>query len=205
VTASVAAGVSLVWLAVALAVARGDLMQARDHGSAPVTALARAEVAALQARADESLTLIDAGGDDSFQADFLAVQHHLGPGPGTLLADVVSASRASPAADPAARAAATVTAWYAAHRAVRSLDDNGRHTQAVQLVTRSGSGHPGSLFAQLDHELTSAIAADQVVFRSHAASASNAFAGLEAGVIVLALIMAAGCARGLSRRLAEYR
>jgi len=28
---------------------------------------------------------------------------------------------------------------------------------------------------------------------------------LEAGVIVLSLIMAVGCARGLSRRLAEYR
>jgi hypothetical protein len=205
VTASVAAGVSLVWLAVALAVARGDLLEARDHGSAPVTALARAEVAALQARADESLTLIDAGGDDSFQADYLAVQHHLGPAPGTLLADVVATSRASPAAGPAGRAAATATAWYAAHRAVRSLDDNGRHTQAVQLVTRSGSGHPSSLFAQLDHELTSAITADQAVFRSHAASARNAFAGLEAGVIALALVMAAGCARGLSRRLAEYR
>jgi hypothetical protein len=33
----------------------------------------------------------------------------------------------------------------------------------------------------------------------------DVFTGLEVGVIVLALIMAAGCFRGLSTRLAEYR
>src|SRR5262249_61269604 len=64
VVASVAAVVSLLWLAVAFFVARADLLEARDHGSAPVAALARADIAALRARADESLTLIDAGGDD---------------------------------------------------------------------------------------------------------------------------------------------
>lgn len=205
VIATVAGAVSLLWLVVALAVARGDLLDASDHGSAPVTALARAETAALQARADESLTLIDAGGDDSFQADFLAVQHRLGPGAGTLLGDAVSAARDTPAAGPAARAAATATAWYAAHRAVRSLDNNGRHTQAVQQVTSAGPGRSSTLFTQLDASLARAIAADRTVFRSKALAARGAFTGLEAGVIVLALIMAAGCARGLSRRIAEYR
>jgi len=39
----------------------------------------------------------------------------------------------------------------------------------------------------------------------NAAAGSDAFTGLEVGTIVLALTMAAGCARGLSRRLAEYR
>ena len=184
VTASAAAAVSVLWLVIALAVARGDL---------------------LQARADESLTLIDAGGDDSFQADFAAVAHRLGPGPGTLLTGAVSAARSSPGAGPAAQAAAAAAAWYAAHRTVRSLDDNGRHAQAVQRVTTSGPGHSSTLFDRLDSALTSAIAADQVVFQSNAVAARNAFTGLEAGVIVLALIMAAGCARGISVRLAEYR
>ena len=203
--ASVAAVVSLLWLAVAFTVARTDLLQARDHGSAPVAALAQADIAALQARADESLTLIDAGGDDSFQADFKAVQHRLGPGPGALLRDAVTAARGSPGAGSAAAAATTATAWYAAHRTVRSLDDNGKHTQAVKLVTTPGPGHSGTLFAHLDGALTGAIAADQVVFRSNAVAGRDAFTGLEVGVIVLSLVMAAGCFRGLSTRLAEYR
>jgi hypothetical protein len=203
--ASAAAVVSLLWLAVAFTVARTDLLQARDHGSAPVAALAQADIAALQARADESLTLIDAGGDDSFQADFKAVQHRLGPGPGTLLTDAVTAARGSPGAGSAAAAATTATAWYAAHRTVRSLDDNGKHAQAVKLVTTPGPGHSGTLFAHLDGALTGAIAADQVVFRSNAVAGRDAFTGLEVGVIVLSLVMAAGCFRGLSTRLAEYR
>ena len=203
--ASVAAVVSLLWLAVAFTVARTDLLQARDHGSAPVAALAQADIAALQARADESLTLIDAGGDDSFQADFKAVQHRLGPGPGTLLTDAVTAARGSPGAGSAAAAATTATAWYAAHRTARSLDDNGKHTQAVKLVTTPGPGHSGTLFAHLEGALTGAIAADQVVFRSNAVAGRDAFTGLEVGVIVLSLVMAAGCFRGLSTRLAEYR
>jgi hypothetical protein len=205
VVASVAGVVSLVWLAVAFAVARADLLEARNHGSAPVAALAQADIAALQARADESLTLIDAGGDDTFQADFVATAHRLGPGAGTLITDAVTAAHGSPGAGPAAAAATAATAWYAAHRTVRSLDDNGKHTQAVRLVTTPGPGHSGTLFARLDRALTAAIAADQVVFRSNAVTGRDAFTGLEVGVIVLSLVMAAGCARGLSTRLAEYR
>jgi hypothetical protein len=205
VVASLAAVVSLLWLVIALTVARADLLQAREHGSAPVAALAQADNAALQARADEGLTLIDGGGDDSFQADFVATAHRLGPGPGTLLTDAVTAARGSPGAGAAASAATAATAWYAAHRTVRSLDNNGKHLQAVQLVTTPGPAHSSTLFGKLDDSLTAAIAADQAVFRSNAVAGRDAFTALEVGVVVLSLVMAAGCARGLSRRLAEYR
>jgi len=203
--ASAAAVVSLLWLVIALTVGRADLLQARDHGSTPVAALAGADIAALQARADESLTLIDAQGDDTFQKDYAAIQHRLGPGPGTLLTGAVTAARGSPGAGPAATAATAATAWYAAHRTVRSLDDNGQHTKAIALVTTPGPDHSDTLFTRLDGSLTAAIAADQAVFRSNAVAGRDAFTGLEIGVFVLALIMAAGCAFGLSKRLAEYR
>ena len=90
--AALAGLVSLVWLAAAFVVGRGDLLHAQQQGSAPVQAFARAEVAALQAHADESLTLIDNSGDDSYQQDYLAQQKLLGPGPGTLLAAVQEAA-----------------------------------------------------------------------------------------------------------------
>jgi hypothetical protein len=57
----------------------------------------------------------------------------------------------------------------------------------------------------LNSALTSAIAQDQVAFESHAAAGRDATSGLEAGVIVLSLMIAAGCAWGITRRLAEYR
>ena len=90
--ATLAGLVSLVWLAGAFVVGRGDLLHAQQQGSAPAQAFARAEVAALQAHADESLTLIDNSGDDSYQKDYLAQQKLLGPGPGTLLAAVQAAA-----------------------------------------------------------------------------------------------------------------
>jgi hypothetical protein len=203
--ASAAGLVSVLWLVVALTVARAELGSARAHGSAPVEALAQADIAALQAHADESLTLIDNSGDDAFQSDFTAVAKRLGPGPGTLLAAASSAASGSPGAAGASAAQSAATAWYAAHRRLRALDDAGAHAQAVASATGSGPRDSGALFRQLDTGLDRSIAADQAVFRANAVSGQGALTGLAAGMIVLALIMAAGCALGLRQRLAEYQ
>jgi hypothetical protein len=196
---------SLVWLVTALTVARTHLIDARDHGSAPVEALARAETAVLRGHADESLTLIDRSGDDSFQADFLTQQKMLGPGPGTLLTEAVAAAQGSRGGPQAATALRDAPAWFAAHRQVRSLDDSGNYATAVQSALGTGLADSGYRFGRLDTDLTSAIAADQASFRSAAQQGRDDLAGLEAGMIVLALVMVAGCAWGISRRLAEYR
>jgi hypothetical protein len=203
--ASVAGLVSVLWLVVALTVARVELGSARAHGSAPVEALAQADIAALQAHADESLTLIDNSGDDAFQADFATAARRLGPGPGTLLTAAASAASGSPGASAATAAQSDATAWYAAHRRLRSLDNGGAHAQAVASATGSGPRDSGALFRQLDTALDRSIAADQAVFQSRAAAGRGASTGLEAGMIALALIMAAGCVLGLRQRLAEYR
>lgn len=203
VLASLAGLASVVWLLAALISVRAQVLDARDHGSAPVEALARAEIAALQARGDEGLTLIDRGGDDQFQQDFLAVQRRLGPGAGTLLTAAASAARGSPGAGPAAAAASDAPTWFAAHRQVRRLDDGGSYDLAVAAAI--GSGADGTLFARLDTHLTSAIGKDQAAFRAAIGSARGAFTGLEAGMIVLSLVMAGGCGWGLAQRIAEYR
>ena len=205
VLASLAGLVSVVWLITALTSARVQVLAARDHGSAPVEALARAEIAALQARDDESLTLIDRAGDDSFQQDFVSVQRRLGPGPGTLLTAAADAARGSDGAAAAAAAAAGAPAWYAAHAQVRRLDNSGNYSRAVQLAIGSAPGGSGTLFTRLDNSLTTAIGKDQAAFRSTIQGGRSAFTGLEAGMIVLSLVMAAGCAWGLAQRIAEYR
>ena len=195
--AAVAGVVSLVWLAGAFAVGRSDLLHAQQRGSAPAEALARADVAALRAHADESLTLIDNTGDDSYQQDFLAQQKLLGPGPGTLLAAVEASAGFSGSA-----VAADARAWYRAHAALRALDNGGNHAAAVQSAL---SGDAAVKFALLSADLSNGINADQAVFASSARGGRDAFTGLAVGMIVASLVMAAGCAWGLSRRLAEYR
>jgi hypothetical protein len=193
--AAVAGAVSLVWLAGAFAIGRTELLHAQQHGSVPAEAFARADVAALQAHAAESLTLIDNSGLHSYQQDYLAQQKLLGPGPGTLLAAVqASAGNGSAAAD--------AQAWYRAHAALRALDDGGNHTAAVRSAL---SGQAFTSFTRLSADLSDGINAHQAVFASDARGGRDAFTGLAVGMIVASLIMAAGCTWGLNRRLAEYR
>ena len=194
--AALAGLVSLVWLVAAFVFGRGDLLHAQQQGSAPAQAFARAEVAALQAHADESLTLIDNGGDDSYQKDYLAQQKLLGPGPGTLLAAVEAAG------DPGSDVAAQARAWYQAHAALRAKDDAGSHGAAVQSAL---NGDAATSFARLSTTLSQGIDDHQAVFAASARSGRDAFTGLAVGMIVASLVMVGGCAWGLSRRLAEYR
>jgi hypothetical protein len=193
--AAVAGAVSLVWLAGAFAFGRAELLHAQQHGSAPAEAFARADVAALRAHAAESLTLIDNSGIYSYQQDYIAQQKLLGPGPGTLLAAVQASSGNG-------SAAADAQAWYRAHAALRALDDGGNHPAAVQSAL---SGQSFTSFTRLSADLSDGISAHQAVFASDARGGRDAFTGLAVGMIVGSLIMAAGCAWGLNRRLAEYR
>jgi hypothetical protein len=183
--------VSLVWLAGAFALGRADLLHAQQQGSVPAQAFARAEVAALQAHADESLTLIDNSGEDSYQQDFEAQEKALGPGPGTLLTATGSSE-----------AVAQAQAWYQAHKVLRAQDDAGNHTTAV---TSAQTGAAAQAFGKLSVTLSKGITTHQATFDSSARSGRDVFTGLAIGMVVAALVMVGGCAWGLTRRLAEYR
>jgi hypothetical protein len=183
--------VSLVWLAGAFALGRADLLHAQQQGSVPAQAFARAEVAALQAHADESLTLIDNSGEDSYQQDFEVQAKALGPGPGSLLTATGSSE-----------AVAQAQAWYQAHKALRAQDDAGNHATAV---TSAQTGAAAQAFRKLSTTLSEGITTHQATFDSSARNGRDAFTGLAIGMVVAALVMVAGCAWGLSRRLAEYR
>jgi len=210
--AGAAVVVSLGWMAAAYAVARGDLLDAQARGSATVEALAQVGIAVQEAHADESLTLIDnAGdkvkrvGDETYQADYTKKKSALGPGPGTLLTDAETAARGTPAASAVAATVRDAGSWFAAHAAVRVLDDNDKHGTAVNSVLSAAPGTAGAAFARLSADIAAATKLDQAVFDSTARSASGAYTGMEYGLSAGALIMAVGCAWGISRRLGEYR
>jgi hypothetical protein len=197
--------VSLAWLAAAYLGARSDLTDAQARGSATVEAVAQVGIAAQEAHADESLTLIDNTGDDGYQADFVTQQKALGPGAGTLLSGALTAARGSPAGPAASAAVSDAQAWFADHQKLRLLDDNGQHQAAVAAALGTGGGTAGAAFARLSGDLSSAINSDQAVFDSTARSAASAYSGLAAVTVAAALLMAAACAWGLSRRISEYR
>jgi hypothetical protein len=191
--ALVAGLASIVWLASAFFIGRADLLHAQQHGSAPAEAFARADVVALRMHADESLTLIDNSGDDTFQQDFVSEQKLLGPGTGTLLAAVES---------PPGAVSADAKAWYRAHSLLRGLDDNGSHPAAVQSAL---TGAAATQFSRLSAALGNGVTAGQTVFAARARSGRQAFTGLAIAMIVASLVMVTGCVWGLNRRLGEYR
>ncbi|HEY2523286.1 MAG TPA: hypothetical protein VGJ19_24455 [Streptosporangiaceae bacterium] len=204
--ATVATAASVLWLAASFAVARIDLGRALAHGSQPAATLAEAGIAAQRARGDEILNLISHSGDTAFQADFHTAQAQLGPGGGTLLTSALNQSQGQSGGQARIRAAAgEATRWYAVNQKVHQLDTQSQTAAETQLVTGTGPGTAATLFSQLDTNLSAAMAADEATFRSSAATGRDAFTGLEAGVIVLALVMVAGSVWGINRRLAEYR
>lgn len=205
VAAGLAGVVSLAWLAVAYTGARSDDLHARSGGLATVQAAARVGIAAQEAHADESLTLIDNMGDDNYQQDFTAQERVLGPGPGSLLTSAQQAAAGTPAAAAVSAAAGDARAWFTEHARLRSQDDNGNHAAAVHSALGTSPGDAGASFSALSAALDTAVDRDQTVFDAAAQSASAAYAGLLPGLIVAALFMAAAVAWGLAPRLAEYR
>jgi hypothetical protein len=199
--ASFAGVVALVWLIVAVAGGRSDLLRATGHGSAPAETLAQADIAALQARGDETISLISrTGNSGGFQQDFRAAQGQLS----ALLASAGTQSVAT-AAGPVTAASHDANAWFAVNQRAQALDAAYTYPAETQLVIGASPASAGALFSRLEADLGAAIRADQAVFAASASAGSDTFTGLQIGVAVLALAMAAGCAWGLSQRLAEYR
>ena len=203
--AGVLLAVSVIWLAAAYLGARSDLLDAQARGSATVEAVANATIAVQEAHADESLTLIDNTGDDSYETDYGAQVKALGPGAGTLLSAAASAATGTPAGPSVAAALSDANAWFADHTALRALDNHGQHQAAVSSALGTGSNAAGTAFARLSGDLAAASHSDQAVFNSTAPAAASAYTGIAAVTIAAALLMAAACAWGVSRRIAEYR
>ena len=198
--ATLAGTAALVWLAVAMLVGRGDLLQATEHGSKPAETLAQADISALQARGDEALNLISRTGDGDFQADIKSIQAGLGPRLSS------AASQSAPAgASLINDASHAATSWFAVNQQLHALDVADNYTAETNLAIGTVPGSAATSFSTLHTDLNKAITADQSVFTANATSGQDAFNGLEIGIIVLAVIMALCCAWGLSRRLAEYR
>ena len=128
----------------------------------------------------------------------------IGPGAGTLLAAAASASSAQGAAQVMA-AQRDAQSWYPENEQVYRRDLAATYAAEKTLVTETEPGSPASGFTKLEGDLRRATADDLSTFQSSARAGADAFGPLEAAVIILSLLMAGGCAWGLSRRLAEYR
>jgi len=196
VAATMVGLLSLAWLLSSSAVARSDLLAAREHGSAPAQTLVQAQITALTMHADESLTLINRGGStDPSQVDYAKLWPQLR----AQLITAQSVGAGSPGYPQAVAAAKAAQAWQGDHpQLIR--DVTGDYASAVRLAT----GPSAAKFQVMENALTAAIGADQATFTSSAGGGDGALGGLVAGMIVAGLLMAAACGWGVARRIDEY-
>jgi hypothetical protein len=193
---------SVAWWAVAAITTDVRIGGARAHTGAGA-ALDDARIAVLQARSNESLVLVarNSGGgssDDAFSAQLDDVVNNFG-----LLAD---AERADPElADRVAALRGAATAWTAAHREVRRLDDGGQYPQAVASVVGHGPGSSGGAFDALDAALAATIGEERAAFAVDVEAAEGALVALPWISAVLALVAAGAVIVGIGRRVGEYR
>jgi hypothetical protein len=198
--------ISVIWVAAGFLTARSDLDGGIAHGSGPVQNLALASIGVQQIRGDAVLNVISRSGSTSFQTDFLATSKRVGPGNGSLLGDAAAAQQAGgQGAALVATAQRDATAWYAANDQVYLLNSKSNYAAERGLIVGSGAGSTGTAYTALEGDITNAIRADQGVFDSAATEGANALDPLAGVVIATSLLMAAGCAWAVSRRLAEYR
>lgn len=212
-----AAGVLLLWLAVAHTVAREDLADSWNHGAKSMQVLTEARIDSLQARGNENLTLVARGTDssyeNSYQQEMTALDGKKGEkGPGGLLAQALSLADDPAGRSPVQTAADDVAQWRGRHDVANTADQAGNYDDALADVIggTNGSGTQvkdttGVSFDAVDRSLQTAIDHEGAEFQKASGDGRSALTGLSAGAAVLALLGATGSVLGIGRRLSEYR
>jgi hypothetical protein len=196
-----AALLALIWVGASWIGVSVNLAASHRDGSEQVAVVAQARIAALQARADEALTLVARGSGASFEKDFGTNMTEL-----TSSLEQARSGATSPAVrDALAQAKSTVEQWRTAHQNLRKLDDTGQYPEAVTIAVGSGDASAASLFNRVDAALATAIADANTTFTDRAEGADNALTGAAVGLTLLTLVVLAGLVVGLQTRIGEYR
>lgn len=198
-TAAVLVGV--LWSAVALIAQAVLISSSQSDGTEQVYVLAKARIAALKARADETLTLVARGGGVAYEEEFRSMFGELAgdDGNGGLLRRAESNSQVDAARDSARQ-------WLTAHGAVRAADDGGAYADAVRLaVDEKADGGAAAAFKQLDGRLHEAINVGRQSFFDDTVNASRVLTLLPAGWALIGVIAALAVTVGIRERLREYQ
>lgn len=200
--ATVATLVSLVWVLAATFAVMGNVAASRENGSDQTKVLADARMSALAARGDETLTLVARGSGGQFEEQYKNTRKRLAtdqlPAARDLATDSTVRQNVQTAID-------QEIAWNQVHDEIREQDNGGDYPVAVDLALSTGEDGAAAKFDDVDRSLATAIDHTTAAFEQEVSQASNALTGTVIGVILLALVAAAGAVTGIWQRLKEYR
>ncbi|OKI27273.1 hypothetical protein A6A25_08220 [Saccharothrix sp. CB00851] len=188
--------VSLLWVLVASLLVVHNASASKDEATV-VDLLARARIATLTARGDETLTLVARGSGATYEAEYVEADR--------ALTDLLGRLRLVNGTPPVLEAVEHHQRWQQAHRGIRAADDAGDFTTAVALALGQDPRGAAAAFDALDSDLVDAIGAARAELTDAIGRARAALGGAVPAVVVLALLSAAASVLGLWQRLKEYR
>ncbi|RZU48504.1 hypothetical protein EV385_0221 [Krasilnikovia cinnamomea] len=197
VAATVVAAVLALGAGGLLAHQRAHLHNADTDGSAPVARLAEARILALRQRGDEALTLVARSGKGAYEDDFGAADRQVHE-----LLDQLAVELDGPAASAVGDATRLLTAYGAAHRKVRALDDDGDYDDAVDLAIGDDTS---STFGAATGAIGAAMDDRKAAFTAEIGTAGRGLGVLAVLGPLLALLVCALAVVGVRPRLEEYR
>ncbi len=206
VAATGAVLVGLLWWTVAGMISAKHLNGSLGHSQSVSDALGPAQIAALQARAAESLGLVTHNGAATEQ-DFDAQRQLLARNEGTggALGAAEKFATDQKGRELVGNAAGLALGYATAHQDVRRLDREGLYPAAVEAAVGDQPDSAATAFVRLNAALADAVTHERTAFAEDISRARNWLRGLAIGTGVLALAAAVGVALGVRRRLEEYR
>ncbi|MFF0060955.1 hypothetical protein ACFYRC_05280 [Streptomyces sp. NPDC005279] len=205
--ATAASTVVILWLIVGHTVARTELRDAMEHGQESLKTLNTSRVHALQARANENLTLVARGAvltPDGKNDQYEFTYKNRMDAVSLTLKWAKDLADDPEGRDPVADATTAVAEWRTRHQKARDVDNDGDFEGALEQ-TIGAKGSTGQSFDAVDAALRQAIDHEQSEFTASAESGRGALSGLAIGAAALAVLGAAGAILGINRRLSEYR
>ena len=168
------------------------LVESRDDGAEPVTALSTARILTLRSLSDDNLDLIERG--DENQEDFDQRIDSIGLDADDGVLDV---------ADPITRSLERgYDDYLAAHEQVRLLAERGDHQAAVEMAV----GREADAARALDEEIAELIGeASATLDRAAGRSVDGVTVALPVVIVLAAVAAAIAAVAGLQPRLREYR
>lgn len=203
-TATGAVAVWLLWLGIAVSNQVGGLEDSVRRGSAQTDVLARASVAAREAKAAETLRLVARGEGKRDEERFTDRMREFGDAGGGLLGQAHQQVTDAPVGAEVESAIQSAQTWRQVHTELRQLDDGGKYEDAVNLAILPEGRSSDSVFKGLEGNLDKAYDLAERAFKEEATAARSAVNGLVAGIVLLTAVAIAGCAWGMWQRFREY-
>ncbi|KJX75749.1 membrane protein [Mycobacterium lepromatosis] len=192
--------VMVMWVGTALTISTTASRSAKDTAAESLRTVTNVEITAQQARADETLSLIRHGDDESRKKAFytrIATMHQE-------IGQYLSRSDTVDKED-LQNVDQLLVRWQQANDRMNSYISVGNYRAATKVALGSGEDDSPPAFDKLDDELVKTVDQSRTRLRQDILSAHSGLSGAQIGGIILSLGAAIAVALGLWPRLKEYR